>query len=908
MQISTKLNIPQAVPFLIERQRLKDQLENGLAGKVTYVSAPAGSGKTTLISSCLQECDRKVVWYSLDESDNDIRQFFAYVVDGFRKTDPGFGKNIRSALSSENEIIGKNIIIEMINELVNFTDQYVLVLDDFHFIHSMEIQKSIELLVKHIPDNLHLIILSRATPGFSTHNLKLHHQLTEITAKNLCFNREETKRYYQKVAKSNPKDNIIDAIELKTEGWIAAIQLIIKALCDDNTSDFLQKFSGKQESIMEYLMEEVIKRIPSSVLDFLESTAMFQSFCVSLCDFLDFGEKEGSLKNSEQIIDYLKNHNLFLIPLDDSGTWYRYHHLFSDFLKDHFSDHKKSKHIYSKAAKWFEENNQIEQAIEYALMTNDNDYTAQLIESVSLKLLKNHQLIQLGRWFEKLTEECLEKHPLLCIVFCVICVWRNDKSTAEHLHQIALKGRHYMPDLPMEIYLSALKYSISSIYSFSIIDDNKIKELITFLEGRPDEFSVFVLCCSMYLSALNIEKKCPQDGVQLYIKIMQLTRRTKNFLILQSTIISYASLLIQMGKLGKSMDVLRECHDYLNFQNQKHSDQNLEISIDPQTTYLFSIIYYEQNELTKAEDLLNKSLNPLIKGKSDHLSVIYCLLAIIADIKGETDKALALLKNATHYTDIGKYETGTFFNFRDLIPGKLLLFSRNKEHRTLLEDVEADLNFAVKKLNDENQQDVSAEFIQFQQARLHYFKAEYDQAIKLINPIIDIGKEEERYAQVIQYTVLLCSVLTKKNKHMEARNHLDIALVYGEKEGFIRSFVDGGPEIEELLREGPDFSVPDIYINDILSAFAKDHRNYRNIKSDITSQDFISPKIKNIQNREIHVIVALEKAMSDKEIAQELHMSIHTVRSYLKSIYRKLNVHSRMEAVQKAKTLGIIAG
>ena len=410
--LTTKLYIPASRPDLVPSQRLIKQLNQGLNRKLTLVSAPAGFGKTTLVSSQITKQERPVAWLSLDENNNDLIVFFTYFVAALQSIDQDLCRDTLITIQASQSLQVESLLMMMVNEIDALGGELILVLDDYHLITNQVVHDSLNYLFEYMPLGMHLVIIGRTDPDFSKSRLRVSAQLTEIRTNDLRFTVEEAARFLNYLMSLNLTLDDITALERRTEGWIAGLQLAALSLHGrDDKHDFITQFSGSHHYIIDYLVEEVLSRQPDEIRTFLCRTSILDQLCAPLCD------ATLGISYSREILQRLTESNLFLIPLDDHREWYRYHHLFADFLWSCLQNnqHENILNLHIQAAKWYEHNGFIHKALNHYLEADDFDSASSLVEGHAKGLLEHSELTTLMSWVGLLPNESVLARPWLCV-------------------------------------------------------------------------------------------------------------------------------------------------------------------------------------------------------------------------------------------------------------------------------------------------------------------------------------------------------------------------------------------------------------------------------------------------------------------------------------------------------------
>ena len=482
--LATKLYIPPVRRGLVARPRLIERLNAGLWARdafsraLTLVSAPAGFGKTTLVSEWVHEVGAHgdapldgavpsigVAWLSLDEGDNDLARFLGYLIAALRTVDAGLGKGVLSALQSPQPPPAEAVLISLINEVVALPDtpeakqrNIILVLDDYHLIDAQPIHDALTFLLEHLPPRLHLVIASREDPRLPLARLRARRQLIELRASDLRFSSAEIAEFLNQVMGLDLSAEDISALEGRTEGWITGLHLAaISMQGRHDVSGFINSFTGSHRYVLDYLLEEVLEGQPESVQTFLLQTAILDRLTGPLCDAVRFGSAEppssstenavrfgfaeppAGQDNGQATLEMLERANLFIVPLDQERRWYRYHHLFSDLLRRRLDqslpDSKPGLH--RRASAWYEQNGFADEAIDHALRAADFERTARLIEEHVDAIWQSGEHTKLWRWLEALPAELLCSRPHLCVFYAWNLYVRGRLDAAERSLQAA---------------------------------------------------------------------------------------------------------------------------------------------------------------------------------------------------------------------------------------------------------------------------------------------------------------------------------------------------------------------------------------------------------------------------------------------------------------------------------------
>src|SRR5215217_6427410 len=408
--LATKLFVPPTQPKVVVRPRLIEHLDEGLDRKVTLISAPAGFGKTTLLGEWVAGCGRAAAWLSLEERDNDPTRFLTYLVAALQTIAPNMGEGVQGALQSPQPPPAEAMLTALLNEIITLPDDFVLVLDDYHAIDARAVDDALTFLLEHLPPGMHLAIATREDPSLPLARLRARGQLTEVRASDLRFTISETAEFLRGMMGLDLSAEEIDALETRTEGWIAGLQLAALSMRGrEDVPGFIRAFAGDNRYILDYLVEEVLQRQPEHIRSFLLSTSILDRLSGPLCGVVT-GQEDGN-----RTLDVLERGNFFFVPLDDKRHWYRYHHLFADVLFTHLMGERPDRVpvLHRRASEWYERNGWAADAIRHALAAEDFGRAADLVELAGPAMRRSRQEATLLGWLEALPDELLRFRPVL---------------------------------------------------------------------------------------------------------------------------------------------------------------------------------------------------------------------------------------------------------------------------------------------------------------------------------------------------------------------------------------------------------------------------------------------------------------------------------------------------------------
>jgi LuxR family maltose regulon positive regulatory protein len=895
--LRTKLHIPQPPSGLILRPHLYEKLDDVLSKKLCLVSTPAGYGKTTLIASWANQGQQRLVWVSLDEEDNDFSRFFTYVITSIQSIEAGFSEGLLMRMISPQPLLPERFLTYLVNELYEIEQDFVLVLDDFHWIQDEAIQEGIEYLVENSPPQIHLVIASRTDLPFSIANLRAQDQIVEFTQYEMRFSEEEALRFLNK--RMGLKLSWQDARTLidHTEGWIVGLQLAAHSLeYGKSTRIFFQDLSDQDHYIREYLMDEVFSCQSEEVQDFLLRSSICNRFTAEMCDaILD-------IDCSSNILDNLERSNLFIVPLDRQQKWYRYHHLFAEMLisrlKREFPESIPS--LNRSASIWCESEGLNEEAIEYAVRAKDYPRAARLIEKVGKGTLWTGNLNQLLRWLNALPEviyqDSFSLRPLL--LWTLINAGKfsvaADKLEAIQLDENTLNRFEEDERMKYQGWMATLRalIAMNTRYDFS----SGLKEARLGIDNthEQDEFGL--------MAPLIYGKACmwaaDLESAEPYLKrgLVMMKRIGSPFLIMVATHhLGEFSLL--KGDLRRAEDFLQEAYDYGLQHDFGDSSAFGRVSID------LGRLHFERADLIAAQNYLSSGVRI-----AERYKVPYDLL----------EGNCALFDLACHERKL-ELSRQWIWSVEEL--GKSCGFPRSimeraEAMRARLALVEGKWRVARRWLQETHLLDQPRfEFYQsyhvYTAIRTLYAHQELAPAKDLASRMLAMVEGQHRAIDMIHLKAWLAIILDRLGEFQASNNIIEEIVEIGSHEGYIHSVVDVGNPIVDLLvrfknhrehdvrEREPDFV--DAYLQELISAQIP-----KALNGSIRGVGFANSMVELLTEREMEVLQRLAEGHSNRELADSMDITQSTVKFHLKNIYLKLGARSRTQAIARAGELHLI--
>ena len=902
--LETKLYIPRVRRGLVTRPRLSERLSRGSESKLTLVSAPAGFGKTTLLAEWLAASpatERPTAWLSLDLSDNQAASFWPYLIAAVRTVVPEFGATALSLLESPKEPIAA-VVPTLLNELSALANDLVLVLDDYHVVDANEIHDGMAFLLDHLPAQIHLVITTRADPPLPLARLRARGELVEIRAAELRFTPDEAAAYLNEVMGLDLGASEVVALEARTEGWIAALQLAALSIQGrDNVAGFIAGFAGDDRYIVDYLVEEVLHRQPEEVRSFLLGTSILDRLTGSLCDAVT-GQTGG-----KAMLEALDRANLFLVPLDDRRQWYRYHQLFADVLRARLWDEQpgSASDLHRRASEWYEINGDSPEAIRHALAGEDFDRAASLIELAVPALRQSHQEVTALVWLRALPDEVIGRRPVLSVAYAWALLSVGELEDVERRledGERSLTAPDGEPDEPgagrpemvvvdpREFSVLAALIAVYRAVLAQIRGDvaATVRHAGDALNLAPEDDDLLRGAAEALLGLATWASGDLETAHRIYGAGMARVQRSGSLSDALGAAIALADIRITQGRLH---DAIRTYEQALQL-SAKHGEPVLRATADMYVG--LSDLAREQGDLQAARRHLQAS-----KDLGEHMGYPqnryrrHVVTARIRQAEGDLDGALDALHEAQRL-----YMPDFIPDVRPLPAQEARLLVR---HGRL---AEANAWARARGLSPQDDLTYLHEFehvtlarMLLAQSRLERSDGSARDALGLLGRLLRAAEDGQRTGTVIDILVLLALADQLRGDMPAALVALGRALALGEPEGYVRAFLDEGPPMAALLQDAANHGIAPDYARRLLTAAVRPEDYAGN------QEALIEP----LSDRELDVLRLLGSDLAGPEIARELVVSLSTVRSHTKSIYAKLGVNNRRSAVTRAGELDLLS-
>ena len=904
--LATKLTIPRTRPDRLARSRLLEGLNQGMARELTLVCTPAGFGKTTLLADWATSVSWPVAWLSLDEGDNDPARFWRYVVAALDRAGIGVGGRVLPLLTAPAVPSSQGLVTALINELQALPSEVVVVLDDYHVVESAPIHEGMAFLLRHLPPQLHLVVSSRSDPPLPLARLRARGQLAELRAADLRFTAEETAAFLQEAWGLDLSLEAVAALETRTEGWAVGLQLAALSLRERPDPDaFLGAFAGTHRYVLDYLSEDVLERQPDRVRAFLLETSVLERLSGPLCDAVTGGS------DGQDMLEELERANLFLVPLDEQRRWYRYHHLFAELLRARLqrAEADRVPELHRRAASWCERHGVTDDAIRHALASGDALWAARLVEEHLGETLRRGESAILARWLSLLPDDAIRSRPPLCLAQALLHYHSGHFESTERLLQHAERDVDH-DQQPRELVVpteggmvAEIRAAIALLRAELAVDRGDAEGTAAFASAALAELAEQErgprLLARWLLAIADCMRGRLADAEPALAKVLAEGRAAPEFYPLLSSCISLGLVQQTRGKLGAALRTYREGLRFAaqggGFSAYHAGEAHLGIAL----------VFYERNQL---DDALRHAIEGVDLCRQvielTELDRALVALAWIRQAMGQADAALEAMNEACRLyprQDIVDLAYGAPSERARLLlaQGRIDEAVRWTQERGLAEDDE----FSFQRQGEH-----------LVLARVLLAQSAPERALGLLERLDALAESQRRTGSLIQIRTLRALALQAAGDHQGAVTLLAEALALAQPEGFIRVFADEGPPMAALLRSligarqrGRVAATPSPgreHLHRVVQAFEPIPRG-RVGSSALTARGLIG-LIEPLTDRELEVLRLLAAGRRNRDIAQELVVTLETVKKHTSHIFDKLGATNRTEAVAHARRLGLI--
>jgi len=869
--LNTKLSAPPLGQNLVSRPSLIQRLNEGLHRKLTLISAPAGFGKTTLVMEWLRGTSYLHAWLSLDEEDNDPARFFIYLVAALQSIGQEIGQTAQVMLQSPHPSPPDMLLTSLINDIAVVPEPFVLALDDYHLIHALPIHQQLAFLIEHLPPQMHLVIASREDPPLPLARLRARGQMMDIRQVDLAFTEKETASFLQHVGRLELSPAEIAVLHQRTEGWIAGLQLVALSLCGrDDVQRLVQSFTGSHRYILDYLMEEVFQRQSPDIQDFMLKTSILDRFTAPLCDAVT------RRNDSRVVLLGLEQANLFIVPLDESREWYRYHHLFADLLRHRLQIESSEDvaHLHRRASRWYTDNGSVPDAVRHALAAQDWREAASLILRISATLLKHGEVSTLLGWFRALPDEVVRADPRLCFEYSWPLLLAEQADAAESYLVQAEQAAQDRPPFLGQI-------ATAQAYAARIKGDGRrfveLSQRALALLPSDDWVSRSVAAMNLGMAYWYAGQLAGAERV--LVEAQDASWRSGN---------DYASVVAQvfLCRIQAARGRLRQAA--ASYRGVIARGGQLPPVALAHTD--LAKLLYEWNELERAADHVQRALELGRRSGNMEFEVAGLrMLALIKEAQGESEAAQRALQESSRLAQnpsisvAARSYTLAYHVLVALAGDDRETASRLAERFPKLEEVASLPDYLLLSLS---------------LARLFLAQGRKVEAAALLRTRAERASRAGWQSAVVEMRALQALAAPAP---AEALDTLAEALTLAEPEGYVRTFVDLGEPMIALLRQAASRGIAPNYVGKLLKAFRK---------AGEAKEPVLTPAPQTLPEplsaREGDILRLLTDGLTNEEIARALFLSVNTIKTHLKAIYGKMGVHTRREATAEARRLHLL--
>lgn len=874
--LATKFHIPPRRTGLVVRPRLLEELQRGLDEhrKLTLISAPAGYGKTTLVTewivnlqSKIENPQSKLAWLSIDEADNDPMRFMRYFLATFQQADKTLGTQAQSLLDMPNLPPLPGLLDNLLNDLATLDIPLVLVLDDYHVLTNPEIHAALEYFIEHQPASTHLVLTTRADPLLPLARLRARRQMTELRARDLRFTLDEASQFLNQVMRLDLPLESIRALDARTEGWAAGLQLAALALHNQPArQDFLAAFGGSHRYVVDYLLDEVLNRQSPEVGVFLTQTSILSRFSAALCQSVTGNP------NSAEILTQLERANLFLLPLDDSRGWYRYHSLFAESLRLGL-DPAEARVLHARAAAWFESQGWLDEALTHWQAIPEPSQSARLMEQIAPDLLRIGEAQTLLGWLNSLPEDILSQHPDLVSHHALCLLMIGQPESARKSAALAFTSPSQTQDgrlLAVQAWLSAATGSARTMERARLA-----------LAGLGNDDSFFHALALLALGSQYAWSANLNEASLVFRQTWELGRRMKHPFIALGGLANLAFNLLERGQLREAEALCRVTFkEYVD--SRRRPLPVLAILYAP-----LAAICYEKGDSDEAQNLAERGIalcqrlfsNEIMGGDNE------ITLARIALQHGDPEKGFDLLRGVARSASTR---------------GMTVVVYKMALAEAELHFLVGDLPVAERKLREVEsltQPDLSKSSLMTAhlRARLLAASGKTTQALEILQKLEKSNLTDGALRRWMGVSLTQALVYQQIGNDAHARNLFLDVLSQAAEEGYRSLFFPypGRPTLPLLQAARSVFP-------EFVSTILKDNQPPAESRS--APIDWLPDPLSEQEIRVLNLIVA---GKSNAEIAAELVISIGTAKWHVHNVLQKLGVGSRAQAVARARKLGI---
>ncbi len=898
--LNTKIHIPAVRSAQVLRPRLFERLNAGLRGKLTLVSAPAGFGKTIMVSSWIRETEIPTAWLSLDKDDNDPIRFWTYFVTALQTIEKDIGSDFLAVLSTAKSPPFETLLTDLINEIEANQTHFVFVLDDYHVIDNGQIQEILLFLLDHLPLRMHLVLISRADPPWPLARLRASRKMTELRAENLRFSHPEAAAFLNEGMGLMISPEDVDALEKRTEGWIVGLQMAALSMQKrSDISTFIRAFTGTHRFILDYLLEEVLEQQTPRIQDFLLKTSILDRMTGPLCDsLLESDDGHTALIQLEQA-------NLFLVPLDDERSWYRYHHLFTELLRNQLAltQPRQIPILHCRASEWYEDQGLPEEAITHAFSSEDFERVASLVEKFALNMLHQSKYSTLFSWIEAIPGELVSNRPWLCVYQAWTRHWSGMREGGDACLENAERALNESEELSEEEVKTLPGYIAMVRAHYALINEKislAIEQAEKALRLLPEDHfargTAAIALGGAYWGLGDVS-----NAERAFAACASYALKGGYYYRASSALCYVGMQQVKQARLFQAEKTFREALSLA----QGSGDRRFPTSGYPLAK--LGELACEWNNLEEAHRDVTDGVNLCTQlGHVDLLAEAYAALARVLLARRDFSGVVDALQQTDRLARETKFDPWAVTWLEDCRLRLWLATGRQDEAFRWVEisglNVDAPFNYQ----HDLHHLNLARVLVA--RSMLEPRVMSFEIILRFLDRLLYAAQTAGWVHHNIQILILKALAYQEYKDEDNALNAIRQALRLAEASGYVRIFIDEGEPMGGLLSKSlaankrnyrsSDRDFPVGYIKKLLATL-KTEAGGQSIEG---QSELIEP----LTPREMEVLHLLTTNMNVPEISEQLFVTANTVRSHVKHIYEKLAVNRRLEAVQKAKELNLV--
>ncbi|MDY0019770.1 MAG: LuxR C-terminal-related transcriptional regulator [Anaerolineae bacterium] len=884
--LTTKLHVPLLRAGFVPRPRLLERLEAGCSSKLILVSAPAGFGKTTLVSTWARTRGHAVAWLALEGADNDPVRFWQYVIAALQTVYPEVGEGSGAALQSPQAPPVEAVLVDLLNEFDALPGDCALVLDDYHLIKARPIHDAVLFLLEHLPPRFHLVLATRTDPPFPLARLRARGELTELRVADLRFTADEAAAFLNEAMGLHLSADDIAALETRTEGWIAGLQLAALALQAPGRGDvsgFIASFTGSHQYVLDYLMEEVLQRQPEVLQTFLLQTSILEQLNGELCDALI--EEGGQSGPSADTLQELEKANLFIVPLDEERRWYRYHHLFGDLLRGQLQrlyPHQ-IKPLHLRASAWYEARGFTTEAIHHAVAAEDGSRAARLVEAYGFAVLMHGEMLTVKGWLDSLPESERSTRPWLSIYLAWVLLLTGRTAEVEAQVQAAERALAAGPGPADGAFLRGHIATLRAYAASFMQDDVRAvayaQEALAVLPAEEAQVRSIV---NFVLGVASFIRTDLEGCIKAFMKAGELGMASGNIHMAVPALAAAASIQFTLGRV-RSAEL-----SYLELVKTTQERAGASTPLLSRVYSGLSTVYYEWNRLEEAKSYAAEGVMAGRRwGNTDVMATSYIATCAVRRARGDfegardaVEKVLQLMRSVTLSAGIPAQGIKTWI--------MTLLAQGN------LAEVATWADAYSSPFAEASDFFCEAEYIILGRALLTLGR--WDDAETLLSRLAHQTEAGGRMGRLIEILALQALLCQARGESVQGHTLLKRALLLAQPEGYARTFIDLGAPLVPLLQQVRAEGIAPAYVTALLEALGMQPAPAS------ASMALLEP----LSDREVEVLQMIAAGYTNDEIAGRLYVAVSTVKKHINHMYDKLGVRNRTQAVAKGREAGLL--